>query len=406
MPLTRRAVLVGGLGLGGLTVLLGVQGRRETALIADPNGILDLPEGFSYRVLQRVGDRMSDGFRVPGRPDGMACFARADGSLVLMRNHELRKAKDQAAYRMSDAPAEAYDRDAPGGVTRLVLGPDGEVRSSNLVLTGTMGNCAGGPSPWGWMSCEEHPEGEHGYVFLCDPEAATVQPPKRIDGYGRMNHEAFAIDPVSRVAWLTEDRGDGCLYRFVPEDPAEPFVGKLQAMAVDGVPDTTPLADTAATWKVRWIDVPDAPDDGLRAASRSAGASTVCRGEGCWFHDGKLVFCATSGGPHGKGQVWLLDPATDTLSLVAVGDGESLSKPDNVTVSPAGHVVIAEDNSAEDHIRAVRADGTVVALARNAVSSSEFCGVCFSPDGQQLFVNLQEDGLTLAIRGPFEALLG
>ena len=43
--------------------------------------------------------------------------------------------------------------------------------SSNLVLTGTSRNCAGGASPWGWLSCEEAVEPEHGYVFLCDVEA-------------------------------------------------------------------------------------------------------------------------------------------------------------------------------------------------------------------------------------------
>jgi secreted PhoX family phosphatase len=48
---------------------------RAPALRADPQGILDLPEGFSYRVLQRGGEMMTDGYRVPGRPDAMACFA-------------------------------------------------------------------------------------------------------------------------------------------------------------------------------------------------------------------------------------------------------------------------------------------------------------------------------------------
>ena len=46
-------------------------------------------------------------------------------------------------------------------------------------------------------------------------------------------------------------------------------------------------------------------------------------------------------------------------------------------------------------------DGAVFDLARNAASRSELCGVCFSPDGRAMFVNVQEDGLTLVITGPF-----
>ena len=38
------------------------------------------------------------------------------------------------------------------------------------------------------------------------------------------------------------------------------------------------------------------------------------------------------------------------------------------------------------------------------MSLSEFAGPCFSPDGRTLFVNIQGDGLTLAISGPFEQL--
>ena len=40
--------------------------------------------------------------------------------------------------------------------------------------------------------------------------------------------------------------------------------------------------------------------------------------------------------------------------------------------------------------------------AKNGLSRSEIAGVCFSPDGRAMFVNLQTDGITLAITGPFE----
>jgi hypothetical protein len=52
-------------------------------------------------------------------------------------------------------------------------------------------------------------------------------------------------------------------------------------------------------------------------------------------------------------------------------------------------------------IRVLRPDGSIGDFARNTLGQSEFAGVCFSPDGEVLFVNLQLDGLTLAIRGSF-----
>ncbi len=49
---------------------------------------MDLPEGFSYRIISRVGNPMADGFLVPGRPDGMGAFDLGEGRLALIRNHE------------------------------------------------------------------------------------------------------------------------------------------------------------------------------------------------------------------------------------------------------------------------------------------------------------------------------
>ena len=98
----------------------------------------------------------------------------------------------------------------------------------------------GGPSPWGWLSCEENveintvgdQEYRHGYTFVCPIDADTVQAPQPVVGYGRYNHEAVAIDPSNHYAYLTEDRADGCLYRFVPDAMDEPFVGQLQALTL------------------------------------------------------------------------------------------------------------------------------------------------------------------------------
>ncbi len=94
--------------------------------------------------------------------------------------------------------------------------------------------------------------------------------------------------------------------------------------------------------------------------------------------------------------------ARDTLEVVAEGSGESsLEAPDNITVAPWGDLYVAEDGGGDQYIRRLTPDGRVFDIARNAQSTGEMCGVCFSPDGRALFVNLQREGLTLAITGPF-----
>ncbi len=273
---------------------------RFGRLRPDPRGVLDLLEGFSYRILQRAGTPMSDGVPMPPAPDGMACFTADDGSLVLMRNHELPGGLRARFYDLPIARA-AYDPSAAGGVSRVVLDPaTREVRSSNMVLAGTVMNCSGGPSPWGWLSCEETVEPDHGYVFLCDPSADRVAQPVRISGYGRFRHEAAAIDPARAVAYLTEDRPDGCLYRFVPHDPADPFEGRLQALRVRARP-----AENTAAWRrgqsaeIDWIDLPEPTPEGdaLRAQAHALGAAVIKRGEGVTFDEDQITLCATTGGP-------------------------------------------------------------------------------------------------------------
>ncbi|MDA1192786.1 MAG: DUF839 domain-containing protein, partial [Candidatus Poribacteria bacterium] len=59
-------------------------------LIPDPNGLLNLPKGFTYRVISRVCETMTDGFLVPGAHDGMAAFqGNGKNETILIRNHEL-----------------------------------------------------------------------------------------------------------------------------------------------------------------------------------------------------------------------------------------------------------------------------------------------------------------------------
>lgn len=423
MKVSRRAAL----GLGAAVAILGGGAAfyrlttprtrtPPTGLVRDPNGLLDLATGFTYAVLDRAGDDLGDGHRVARRPDGVACFEGEGSALVLLRNHELLPGDDGGPWKPGAAvPPEAFDSKSQGCVSRLVVDPiklasgAPAVVASNLVLAGTNFNCSGGRSPWGWLSCEEDVAPGHGFVFACPPTAKALQKAVPIRGYGRFRHEAVAVDPATLVAYLTEDREDACLYRFVPRDRERPFEGKLEALAVEGEP-TSDLARRSVLHEARrisWvpIDDPTPDDDSVRSRAHARGAAVFRRLEGADFALGSLVFSSTSGGREKQGQLFRLVPDGDsgTLELLYEShDPAALSMPDNLAVSPWGDLLIAEDGAFPCGIRCLTRKGELRVLASGTASKGEMAGVTFSPDGTILFANLQADGVTVAIRGPFE----
>ncbi len=379
----------------------------------DPAGLLDLPEGFSYRILDREGETMSDGYRVPGLPDGMGCFSRADGKLVLMRNHELGVNSGRGPYFAGQAPAaEAYNRDADGGVTRLVLDEQTLTReSSNLVLVGTVRNCSGGVSPWGWLTCEETFSATHGYTFLCSPDADRVAPFQKIPSYGHFYHEGAAVDPRTNIGYFTEDLWDGCLFRFLPDTVDEPFVGRLQALGIAGKPafSTKTGMRLHEPLEVIWVDLPepDPLEDLLRSTATLAGAATVSRGEGMWYADGVVYFTATTGGMEHVGQVFALRPTKTggSLELIAESTGSAaFDMPDAVALAPWGDVLITEDpvSSNLSRVRGITPEGQLYDIART--NWGELSGLCFSPDGRAMFLSIFNKGITMVVTGPFATI--
>ncbi|MFO0555481.1 MAG: DUF839 domain-containing protein [Polyangiaceae bacterium] len=424
-PSRRKVLLAGAAGLtaGGLGLLFyKLLARRRSyppGLVRDGSGLVRVKPGFEVTVIDRAGDAMSDGFRVPALPDGMACFpGRAPTELVLMRNHELsRNQSAQSAYPNREAPSQAYDRESFGGVTRVVLDAASlTVERTELALTGTSRNCAGGATPWGWLTCEEDPDAPHGYVFLCDHLGAGLAAPRRLEALGRYRHEAAALELASNAVYLTEDQPDGCLYRFVSKTPLDgrSFEGRLEALAITGKRgfDTSSLR-VGESLAVEWVELDDVTPsaDDLRKRARERGAAIVKRGEGIFSttaHDAKaspsIVFAATAGGARGRGQVFHLDPQSGSLEVAfeAAGD-ELLDMPDNVAIGPRGEIYIAEDGEPPNGVRVLTPEGRIETLAV-AEEAGEIAGVTLSPAGDVLFFNLQQRGVTVALRGPFADL--
>jgi len=424
-------------GLCGLQVYLAgcrgamARGGSPGKLRLDPTGLLELAPGIGMTVLQTGGDPMGDGRPMPFQPDGMDCFAAADGTWILMRNHELSTHHRMAGWSLewgphakAPVPRPAASRKNHGGVSRVVVDPASlSVIDSALVLAGTDGNCGGGTVDGAWISCEESSREGHGYAFRTLPTDTGLTAPRRIRSWGRFHREAVVKDPQSGCIYMTEDRGDGCLYRFTPDDPGQPFGrGKVAALAIEGLtttsperPDGTPAFADGTEWPVHWVDIadPSAAEETCRAQGARLGATSFYRGEGIAWGEGAW-FSASTAGAIGGGQIFRLLPGGTRLRLEhEVTDRRVLSCPDNITLSPAGDLVMCEDNyqfahgATHQYLRMLTPAGEVVDLARQPRNGPdgagfEFAGACFSPDGSTLFVNLQmPHHMTVALRGPW-----
>ena len=236
---------------------------------------------------------------------------------------------------------------------------------------------------------------------------------------------------------MTEDRRDGCFYRFVPANSKDPFgPGSLQALKIEGLKTTDPYPEPKdgapvrslfkpnQSWDVSWvvIDDPSAAKATCRAQGHKKGATMFNRCEGITQDGAGIWFTASLGGPAKGGQIFQLSHIESNQSQrlqlkYEVIDRSQLSCPDNLTVAPWGELILAEDNYARSpevptqFVRCMKEDGTIYpllkineALVSGQRAGPEFTGACFSPDGKYFFVNIQSPlNITIAVTGPWPA---
>ena len=410
-------------------------------LVSDPAGILSLPAGFTYTIVAKSGSTVLESGQVtPDDPDGMAAFVRRGGNgSVLVNNHEIGGSEPNGVPAI---PGFVYDPLARGGTTTIEVDKDGNRVREYVSLAGTHNNCAGGRTPWEtWLTCEEtesSPSGSslrHGYVFEVDPyDQDANRDPKPIKALGRYAHEACAVDPHTGAIYLTEDAAspNGLFFRWTPPDSALPIgkgslreladdAGTLEAMkafALDGahVPDLSVAKVPGTTYRVEWVNVPDR-DAATTPVRRQFSDSQITRSrkfEGMSWGDGgayvQASFARFSDGSADQhdGQVWFYDPLDSTIELklwfayTPSDQDNDPDGPDNITVSPYGGVIIAEDGDGVNHLVGSSESGEAFFFARNEIEGdSEFTGPTFSNDKKTLFACVQSPGHVFAIQGPF-----
>ena len=439
-------------------------------MVRDPDGILDLPEGFTYQVLSRAGQVMDDGLLLPGAPDGMAAFPGVDGRIVLVRNHELQNAP-------AGRGAFGWRRELVGRIPTSKLYDAGVDREPNVPVrsrawvaarrwSGTprprrsSGSTSHSPAPSGTAPAATRP-GAAGSpaksrsarpgrtdgapttatTSRCPPTPPPASPsPSRSRRWVDSTTRPSRWSRSSGIVYQTEDRQDGLFTRFLPDEPGNLKAGgRLQALSVVDRPslDTRNWVDNGAhaqgggagaesidlsrgdglrlneVVEVRWIDLDDVdtPLDDLRYRAFDLGAARFARAEGIWHSDDGVFLACTTGGRERIGQIFRYVPSRfegrpeeerfpGRLELFLEPNDHTLVKnADNLTIHPLGDLVVCEDAGEGNRLVGVTPEGRLYPLGRNVVSKSEFAGSCFSPDGGTLFVNIQGDGLTLAISG-------
>ena len=444
-----------------------------------PKGDLALPAEFNYQIISVQGTPQRDGNPTPGIFDGMGAFPDAGGGVnptgdttILIRNHENRERGGEIPVTVPDP----YDPTTVGGCTKLVVRQtrsrddqgqevrEYEVVDSFNIIGGTSTNCAGGELPFKkWVTCEEVVKGpssprgataeQHGYVFEVDATSDSPVEAVPVRQAGRFEHEAVVWNQA--ILYQTEDRrieADPVLgqigasfYRYIPDQSVgqsgnlAETTGKLEALAIKGEfhanMDNRPVG---MPFEVEWVPVPEPDHDDdtnnrrdrvpnftpTRIQAQDNGAAYFDRQEGMWVGSSngagsKIYFDCTEGGPNNLGQVWEYDPGRETLTLIYQStSSETLENPDNITIVPqTGDILLCEDSPGEQFVRGVTRDGEIYDFAQALTNDSEFCGACFDPDGQTLYVNQQGDRLgenelpqgtpqtravTYAIYGPFE----
>lgn len=357
------------------------------------------------------------------------------GSLIEVKriNNEWQMVKDSKYNRRLDA------------YTEIPFAWDEKIGGSTFGI-GTMGNCAGGKTPWGtFLTCEENYDmfwGDHDrkgnktpswlgwdkfyplnpehYGWVVEVEPLTGKS-KKLISLGRCAHECAAVTKSKSgkiVAYTGDDTAFEHLYKFISNTDNSLERGKLYVANLE---------------KGQWIslDIDDQPilkknfknqteiQIFAREAAKLVGATPMDRPEDIEFDPltGNVLVTLTNNKTRKNfyGSILKImednnDPGSLTFkhdTFLAGGPEHGVACPDNMVFDPKGNLWFTNDMSGGDvnkgayegygnnslfvFLRSGPNQGKVIRVA-NAPVDAEFTGPCFSPDYKTLFLSVQHPG--------------
>lgn len=314
---------------------------------------------------------------------------------------------------------------------------------------GTLANCAGGQTPWKTiLTCEENyqdfygevsfdengkrqkskkpsdynwekyfdrPPEHYGWVVEVDPKTGKAQ---KHTSMGRFGHECATCVQAAdgrTVAYSGDDRADECIYKFISAKPGSLVHGTLY------------VADTI---NGRWLPLDIEKDERLkkafknqlevmiraREAAKIVGGTPQDRPEDIEQDpNSKAMLISLTNNAKRKNEFGSIlkieEKNNDPLSLefkastfLAGGPDSGFSCPDNLAFDKAGNLWFCSDISGKfinaGNYRSFGNNGLFytpmkgpyagqVFKMASAPIAAEFTGLCFSPDGDELFLSVQ-----------------
>lgn len=428
--------------------------------------------GIDHRILIRWGDQINAKESFGFNNDFLAIHPLSQNRALLWVNHEyvsptfikgqertkenidqelkevggsiLEIKEDQNSWSVvSDSP---FNRRLDAN-TKIPFAWNEKIAGKNYGV-GTMGNCAGGKTPWGtFLTCEENydifwgdktrsgevteswlgwnkiyprsPE-QYGWVVEVEPKTGKA---KKLISLGRCAHECAAVTKGKNgkiVAYTGDDKINEHLYKFISDSDNSLDKGKLYVASLE---------------KGEWLslDINDQPilkknfknqteiQIYAREAAKLVGATPLDRPEDIEFDPltGNVVVALTNNkvnkNYHGN-ILKIIENDNDPASLkfkheifLAGGKENGFACPDNMVFDPKGNLWFTTDmaggemnhgpyegfgnNSLFVFIRSGKSQGKVIRVA-SAPVDAEFTGPCFSPDYKTLFLSVQHPGET------------
>ena len=323
---------------------------------------------------------------------------------------------------------------------------------------GTLGNCAGGVTPWGTiLTCEEnyqdsygesdytndaenpqhinsdlgweqyykenYPE-HYGWVVEVNPKDGTA---KKLISLGRCAHECAKVWTAKDgrlVVYTGDDKNDEHIYKFISSKPGSLVEGTLYVANIEKGTWISLNIDEQPILKQKFKDQTEVLVR-LREAAKLVGATPLNRPEDIEFDPitGHVLVTLTNNIPKGDflGTILkIVEDSSDKSGLsfksdtfLAGGPEMGFACPDNMAFDPKGNLWFTSDMSGslmnrDEHYKAFGNNGLFVYNAKDdivvqvasAPMDAEFTGPFFSPDGKSLFLSVQHPGETSKSTNP------
>lgn len=405
--------------------------------------LLPVAPGVETVSLLTVGDAPSGSpYRLVGIPDGMGAFDNGNGTFTILLNHELtsgsgvtrahggqgafvsRWTVDASTFEIIagedlirevfiwNATRQRYQRSVAERFSRFCSG--------DLPAESAFYNAATGLGTRELIYTNGEETGSEGQAFAHLASGPNAGRSFDLPRCGKLSYENAVAAPLAgdvTVVVGLDDTTGGQIYVYVGlKTDTGRIIGRagltngfLFGVAVDGLPAEIPAnglgGPTSLPFQLhKFGDVSAWSGSRLHTESVLNGVTGFLRPEdGHWDprRAGDFYWC-TTGASGGPGRLWrlrfddILDPAAGGTIEMLLDGTEGVVKPDNLTVTPTGHVLIQEDL------------GTTTQLARiwlydiatdsiTAVAEHDF--EFFHPNGSRFLTTNEESSGIIDARG-------